>query len=198
MITVVSYQQQKQGRILVGLDNGVEVLLYRSECASYKLSEGAQLTTEQYDSLLQEVVAKRAIKRAMHILEQMDRTEYQLRDKLKQGGYPEVCIQAAVDYVSRFHYLDDRRYACTYVRYHQEKMSRQQISQKLMARGVGREDIHFALEEEYSGDEAGQITELLRKKHFDPEMADEKEKSRIYAFLMRRGFRSSDVIRAIS
>ena len=40
------------------------------------------------------------------------------------------------------------------------------------------------------------ILELLRKRCRDPRSADEKEKRRHYAYLMRKGFDSGDIRRA--
>ena len=133
----------------------------------------------------------------MHLLEQMDRTEQQLREKLKQGGYPQACIDLALEYVKSFHYVDDYRYACTYINYRQDRMSRYQLKVKLYGKGVSGELIDRALEECYEGDEQDQIIRLLEKKKFDAQNSDQKEFTRVYQYLMRRGFRSNDVLRAM-
>ncbi len=52
--------------------------------------------------------------------------------------------------------------------------------------------IEQALEDEYSGEEEQLIDRLLEKKHYDAETMDQKEKQRIYQYLMRRGFRPED------
>ena len=127
----------------------------------------------------------------------MDRTEAGLREKLIAGEYPEECIEEAIAYVKKFHYLDDVRYAKTYVRYKGEKMSRMQIRQKLSAKGVSRDTIDSAIEELYQGDESAQIMSLLQKRGYSGEECEQKEFQRTYQFLLRRGFRSSDVLRAM-
>ena len=111
------------------------------------------LSDEEEHQLIYEVVGKRAKRRTMHLLEQMDRTEQQLREKLKQGGYPQACIDLALEYVKSFHYVDDYRYACTYINYRQDRMSRYQLKVKLYGKGVPGEVIDRALEECYEGDE---------------------------------------------
>ena len=75
------------------MDDGTEFVLYRGEAKKYRLGEGAELSDNEYGELLYDVVGKRAKKRALHLLEKMDRTERQLRDKLRQGGYPPVCVE---------------------------------------------------------------------------------------------------------
>ena len=108
----------------------------------------------------------------MHLLEKQDRTERQLYDKLKQNGYPESCIESAIAYVKSYHYIDDFRYASTYIRYHQEKKSRQKLKMELMAKGIGRDLVDAALEEEYVSDDQKKIAELLQKRHYSFEDAD--------------------------
>ena len=155
------------------------------------------ISEADYEKLITEVVGKRAKKRALHLLEQMDRSERKLREKLTQGGYPDCCVDAAIDYVKSFHYLDDYRFASTYVRYHQDSLSRRQLEQKLMTKGIGRDDINCAIDSEYTADEEKHIAKLLEKKHYDPDNCDEKEFRRIYQFLMRRGFKSSQILSAM-
>lgn len=198
MITVTEYQKLPGGKLQFSFDNGMTFALYASEARRFRLKEDAGITEEDFRSLLDEVIGKRAKKRAMHLLERMDRTEAQLRQKLEEGGYPQICIDSAIAYVKSYHYVDDYRYACVFVRGSQEKMSRRQIRMKLMQRGVGVDLIERALQEEYAGDETEQISALLVKRHFIPGKSDEKEFRRTYQYLMRRGFQSGDILKAMN
>ena len=131
---------------------------------------------------------KQAKKRALNLLQRMDRTEYQLRRKLKENGYPEEVVECALDYVKSYHYVDDFRYASSYIRYHQTQKSRMQMKIALQQKGIRSEIIEQALAEEYTEEEEELIRKLLEKKHYDPECCDQKEKQRIYQYLLRRGF----------
>ena len=197
MIIVKEIEAVGKGRYRVKFDTGVTCLLYRKEMSSFYIEKGKEITAQQYQELLEEVVGKRAKKRALHLLEQMDRTEKQLRDKLLANEYPQSCIDGAIAYVKGFHYLDDSRYASNYVRFSQEKMSRVQMKQKLMQKGIASSVIADAIEEAYVADEMEQIMALLRKRKFVPEEADEKEFQRTYQYVMRRGFKSSDILKAM-
>ena len=197
MIIVKEIEAVGKGRYRVKFDTGVTCLLYRKEMSSFSIEKGKKITAQQYQELLEEVVGKRAKKRALHLLEQMDRTEKQLRDKLLANEYPQSCIDGAIAYVKGFHYLDDSRYASNYVRFSQEKMSRVQMKQKLMQKGIASSVIADAIEEGYVADEMEQIMALLRKRKFVPEKADEKEFQRTYQYVMRRGFKSSDILKAM-
>ena len=194
-IQIVSFEKLEKGKRRIRFETGETCIVYYSEIRGLGLEEGASITYEDYEKLLTEVVGKRAKKRALHLLEKMDRTEQQLREKLEASEYPAKCVEDAIAYVKSFHYVDDERYAKTYIRYRKEKMSRQQMKQKLMAKGITRDVISLAMEEEYDSDESVQIRNLLQKKHFSSETADDGEFRRMYNFLLRRGFRSNDILK---
>ena len=196
-ISVESIEPLEKGKVRIVFDNGTVVVLYRKEVAGLKLQEGLFLSKEQYDKILYEIIGKRAKKRAMYLLEQMDRSERKLREKLTQNQYPEECVDFAIDYVKKYHYLDDYRYACTYVRYHGEKLSRVQLLQKLLQKGITKDVAQKAIEEEAQADEIALIRQWIQKKGYSLDSADEKETRRMYAFLLRRGLKSSDICKEL-
>jgi len=194
---VVSVVPQDKKKVRVCLDNGDSFVLYKGEAAKLSLFEKEVIDDVKYGQIMTEILGKRATKRAMHLLEQQERTEKQLRDKLAQGGYPKQCIEQAISYVKAYHYVDDYRYATVYIRYRQEKESRQKLTQKLMMRGINKDIIMQALEEEFVTDECAQIKELLKKRRYDPDNVDEATRRKTAQFLMRKGFKSRDVFRAM-
>ncbi|MBR5126992.1 MAG: regulatory protein RecX [Roseburia sp.] len=194
---VVSVVPQDKKKLQICLDNGDTFILYKGEANKLSLFENEVFDDVKYEQIMTEILGKRATKRAMYLLEQQERTEKQLRDKLHQNGYPVCCIEQAISYVKAYHYVDDYRYATTYIRYHQEKESRQKLTQKLMMRGISREVIAQAMEEEFVADECMQIRDLLRKRGFDMDTSDETVRRKTVQFLMRKGFKSHDIFRVM-
>ncbi|MCI8872761.1 MAG: regulatory protein RecX [Lachnospiraceae bacterium] len=185
-------------RMRIFLEDGRSFVLYRGEVRRYSLEEGAELSAGQYEEICSEILKKRARRRTMHLLEKMDRTEAQIREKLRQGFYPEEIIEDAVAYVKGYHYLDDSRYAENYVRNQREKKSRRKIQMELMAKGIDRELAEQTLEEECQREnEQELILKWVEKKHYSAQTADLKEKQRMYQFLMRKGFQSDDILHVL-
>jgi len=193
-VQVTSVIPLEKGKARIRFEDGSEVILYKGEIRKLGIQEGCVITDEVYHKIIDEILGQRAIKRAMHLLERQDRTERQLYDKLKENGYPEVCIESAISYVKRYHYIDDFRYASAYIRYRQEKKSRQKLKLELQAKGIARDVIEEALEEEYVSDDQKKIMELLQKRRYSFENADTAEQRKNYQFLLRRGFQSSDIL----
>ena len=137
-----------------------------------------------------------AKKKAMSLLKYMDRTEWQLRDKLAAKGFSEEAVEGAVDYVKSFHYLDDYRYAVHFVELHYEQRSRQRMRQDLYQRHVPEEYIDLALESICENDDVA-LQEALRKITKGETEYSFEEKQKIAGKLYRKGFRLGDIKRVL-
>lgn len=137
-----------------------------------------------------------AKKKAMSLLKYMDRTEWQLRDKLAVKGFSEEAVEGAVDYVKSFHYLDDYRYAVHFVELHYEQRSRQRMRQDLYQRHVPEEYIDLALESICENDDVA-LQEALRKITKGETEYSYEEKQKIAGKLYRKGFRLGDIKRVL-
>lgn len=195
--TVTSLEWKEKGKVCLVLNERITLWLYRGELREFSLQTGSVFEEETYQKLLHEVLGRRATKRAMHLLERQDRTEYQLRQKLSQGQYPPEAIEDAISYVDSYHYLDDERYARTFISFHKDRRSRLRIRMDLQRRGIASEVIARCLEEEFDTDEMEQIMELLEKKQYVQNSQDQAARRKIYQFLLRRGFKSTDILRAM-
>ena len=137
-----------------------------------------------------------AKKKAMSLLKYMDRTEWQLRDKLAAKGFSEEAVEGAVDYVKSFHYLDDYRYAVHFVELHYEQRSRQRMRQDLYQRHVPEAYIDLALESICENDDVA-LQEALRKITKGETEYSYEEKQKIAGKLYRKGFRLGDIKRVL-
>jgi regulatory protein len=183
-----------KGRKEVLFDGAASLILYHGEIKKYDLRPDMELSLETYENIRDTAVLVRAKKRAMHLLEQYDRTEYQIRQKLTAGKYPKCVIDETIAYLYSYHYLDDARYADNYLAFSSEKKSRGQLTAELMRRGIDREVVLSAIERCEPADEAGQIRAWLEKKNVPSRRLEEKEYRKIYGFLARKGFQSGDII----
>ncbi|GAA0278321.1 recombination regulator RecX [Muricomes sp. OA1] len=197
-MTVTKLDAVTKTKSKVFLDGQFAFVLYKGELARYGIKEGAQIEEENYREVLEKVVIKRAKLRAMHLLEDMDRTESGLRDKLKQGLYPEEAIDAALSYVKSFGYIDDERYARQFIESRKASKSRREIYALLCGRGVAPEKIELAFEECFESDnEKDAIRQIIRKKRVIPAEATEEEMRKLYGYLSRKGFRYDDIRQVI-
>lgn len=181
-----------KGRYKIDIDGQFRFVLYKGELHTYHVKEGERISDGFLEEILSEVLPKRAKLRSMNLLKSREYTEYQIREKLRQGLYPEEAIDEAVEYVKSYRYIDDRRYAKDYIVYYSESRSRGRIEQDLFRKGISKELIRTVYEEDMSGenlpDEIPLIEKWLEKKGYNKENADYQEKQKMGAFLYRKGF----------
>ena len=196
-MTVTKIAAFGKNRYRIYIDERRAFVLYKGELSRYKIREGEVLGEESYREIVDSVLVKRAKLRCMNLLKSMDRTEWQLRQKLEQGEYPQDIIDTAVAYVKSYGYVDDISYASRYIDSRQQSRSRRQIICELQQKGIEKDVILAAYEEKEPVDECALIYRLLEKKHMEPRAATPKEKQKMYMFLMRKGFSSSEVSKVL-
>ena len=139
---------------------------------------------------------KRARKKAMCLLEHMDRTKKGLSDKLRQAGFSKESIEDALEYVESFGYLDDARYARTYIAGRINQKSKMKILMELGQKGIDPSVASEAWEEVqtlWEPDERAVLRANILKKYPENSRLDEKQMRRLYGFLARRGFAWNDI-----
>ncbi len=200
-VTKLEPYPKGKGRVSVYLNDKFAFVLYKGELSQYGIEEGTQINDELYERILDETLIPRAKKRGMNLLMNMDRTEADMRRKLGDGGYPAEAVDAAIDFLISFHYIDDLRYAGEYIRFKSSSMSRRQMSVKLSEKGVDKDIIEKAFlqfEEESGSDpeetERQLVQKLVAKRHPEGvENLDNTEKQKLRAYLFRKGFSMSAI-----
>lgn len=194
MMTVTKIEPLSKTRYKVYLDGQFAFTLYKGELSRYHIAEESVIEDDIYDSL-RLIVIKRAKLRAMHLLSDMGRTESQLRTKLKQGGYEEDAVEAAIRYVKSFGYINDMEYARSFIDSRKDRKSKKELYAALLQKGVPAEIVEQVFEEaDYGEKDSRQAIEaLMRKRSYNPETADVKEKQKMMGYLMRKGFSYQDV-----
>ena len=187
-----------KGKYKVYVDEQFAFVLYKGELSRFQLKEEGEIAEETVRQIKNEVLLKRAKLRAMHLLNGMFRTEDQLRQKLRQNGYPEDVTDEAIAYVKSFGYINDEAYIRNFVESRKDKKSRKELYALLSQKGVKGESVDRILDEIYEEhSDRKAIYEILRKKRWNPENADDKEKQKMYGYLVRKGFRYEDIRQVI-
>ena len=188
-------------RTKVYIDGEYAFVLYKGELRDYGIKVGNEISDSTYEEITTVLLPKRATKRAMNLMQKKDYTESKLREKLREGQYSDDCIDAAIEYVKSYKYLDDERFARDYITYQMELRSRNRILQDLVNKGISKDLCERLLNEIYeensSDVEIEQIQKLLIKKHYSEDM-EYKDKQKVIAFLLRRGYSMESIKHAIS
>lgn len=144
---------------------------------------------------------QRAIELAYKLVSQRERTVKQVREKLTAKECTPVAIDAALEELGRYGFIDDARYARLFAedKRRLQGWGERRIRMQLNRDGVSRDllDTLFADDEAAlnAPSELEAALELLRRKR--PDLSDPKVKSRMAGMLARRGIASSTVFQAL-
>lgn len=196
---VTKVEPVSKNRYKVEVDGEFAFVLYRRELSHYQIREECEVSEESFEQIKKEVIIKRAKLRAMHLLNDMDRTESQLRTKLRQSCYTEDVVEVALAYVKSFGYIDDLDYAKRYIQNRQNQKSKRELYAQLVGKGIEREMIELAMEECYTGedDEIEAIRRLAAKRKYHFRDATREEQQKQMAYFMRKGFSYENIRRAL-
>lgn len=128
-VTSIQEVDSKRRRVFINYEPAF--VLYISEIRRFNIKKDAYISLEDYEDII-DILNKRSKIRAMSLLKDRDYTRKKLFEKLKANGYPDECIEKAVQYVSSYGYIDDKRYAVNYIISHMTSKSRRVIEQSLM------------------------------------------------------------------
>lgn len=202
---ISAIEEVSGGRSRIVLDSGEHFILYKGEIRILKLKPEMELRDDLYKRIMTEILPKRAKLRVMNLLKSRPYTEYQLMKKLKDGEYPEAVCNNAIDYVKSFGYVNDREYACEFIRCKSGSHSRKELFTKLMQKGIRKDVIETAFSDMYGSyrdDRADATSELdvivkaLKKRGYTGDETYE-EKQKMLAYFYRRGFEIDSVRKAM-
>ena len=134
---------------------------------------------------------------AIYYLTFRDRSRKELCDKLTEKGYEEAEITETIEKLMSYGYINDKRYATSYIRSQMRGKGRRRITMELSSKGVDSE-MTRELCTELVPDEAETVYDLLERRYGNLNFTDEGQMRRMYSFFARRGFRYEDIRRAVS
>jgi len=186
-------EPNKKKKIGIYIDGEYAFMLYESEVHKLNLCEGFEISTEQYENIVNNTIYPMAKQKAVDILKFMDRTEMELRKKLSEAGFTQEIIDRTVDYINEYGYLNDERFAKAYLKSRMNTKSKLIIKTELIQKGVSKDIIKAIFEEEYDNNEAedpetNAIRKAIAKKTRTPEDMDYNTKQKLIASLYRKGF----------
>ncbi len=196
LITQVKPLDKQKSKVIIDYD--ISFVLYNRELRLYKITEGNEIEEDVYFQIISNVLPKRCLKRAGFILEKSDKTSKELRDKLVLAGYPEDIVEATIDKLISYGYIDDERYTKNYIRYHIKNKNFNKIKTYLMGKGINNQMIQDSFEEiekelNEDGDSIKDIQmnlikkEMLKKKIL--EKTDKKDISKIIMQIVMKGYK---------
>ncbi len=189
LITDIARLSDKKSILYINYDYTIP--LYNSEIRRYHFNKGEEVSSAILDEIKSDILVKRAKLRLMNILKTTDKTEHQLRQKLKEGYYGDDIIDIAIEYIRQYNYIDDSKIVMRYIDTHRFDKSKRAIRWELLKKGIVLDDYCERYLEEI--DERETIRQILDKKNIDVYNIEVKEKEKLYLYFARKGFSHNNI-----
>lgn len=163
------------------------------------LREGREIDPAAVERTVFEEEKRSAKECALNVLSFRERSPKEIRDKLVLKGFAPPVIDVVLGDLTAVGLVDENRFARAWIRDRvlSGKKGMRLVRSELMKKGVAKETIAAALEEE-PVDEETAARELVKK--YEPRLAalePRKRKKRLYDMLLRRGFSFSTVQKVV-
>lgn len=173
---------------VVYLDDGFLFKGKKWEIRKLNLDIDMLISPELYEQIYKEYGVRRCRYKAVDILSRSDKTEFELKRKLKDSYFAEEVIEEVIAELKRHHYVDDMRYAFNFVNYKSGTKSRFQIISLLKSKGVDNDIINNVIANEYNSKDEYIIIRKQLNKYADVDNNINREHiNKIYSSLVRKG-----------
>jgi regulatory protein len=188
-ITALTPQKRRPHRTSVFLDEKFAFGMDNADLVKYNLAVGMEITKEQLNGLLKQVLCIRARDAALRFVASRPRSSHEVVKRLEADGYPPAIINYVIKRMVQYRYINDGEFSAAYAASRlRQGYGRFRVRQELRRKGIEDACIEAALVQP-EGDDIKNITEWLIRKRIDPSSLNEpKKRKRCIDALMRRGF----------
>ena len=132
---------------------------------------------------------------ALRLIEFKDRTEKELREKLKEKNYDENSIDGEIEFLKNYGYIDDKRYAEHFVNdaINLKKWGKIRIRSELLRKGIDRDIVDNAIDDAFEDIGDNLVFSQMQTRFKNSDFSNIKERTRIFNFFMRRGFSPDEI-----
>ncbi|OLS02538.1 regulatory protein RecX [Tissierella creatinophila] len=190
--------QRKKDRVNIYIDHKFAFGLSLELKYIYDLKIDKDIDDDFIENVLKEEEARKAINTALNFLSYRQRSEREIRNKLKEKGYEKDYIERAIYFCKNQNYIDDESFAVNFVKdkINLNKFGTQRLKRELILKGIDGDIIESVLVEE-DDDEYERALQIATKKY---STYKDDDKNKIYrklgGFLQRKGY-SFDIVNKI-
>jgi regulatory protein len=173
--------------------------VHEDTVVALRLLKGSRLTSDDVRAIEREEHIRRALNQALRWIARRAHAAKEIERKLRQHEMDETTIETVMRRLAEQKLIDDRLFAIQWAqhRIRQQAKGRHFVRYELMQKGVAKADIEAALGDVDGEEELEHALQLARKKWRQTKGEPLARKHKTAAYLMRRGFPSEIVKRAV-
>lgn len=180
VLTRLEAQKNNKERVNVYIDDEFFCGLLIDDVVRQKLAAGMQLTEAELANLRTVSDENRFFAKALEYLLVSPKTELQVKQYLYKKQVETNTVNSIIARLKTFNYINDEDYATNFARAKSDKYGKRVIRQKLASKGIRSDDIEV-------GDQS-ELALTLARKYMRNKERDAKEFSKLYRYLVGKGF----------
>ena len=190
--------QRSHGRATLVLSTGETLVMPRAMLKERPYRGGTPFDREAFDSFMLERSYPFAMEKAVALLAMRSRTQQEIADALRKNAYPERTIARVMARLDEAGYINDTDFAEQWAASRTTKgMGARRIRMELRQKGVDSEAIDEALSAIDHDDMLSGALKAARKAASGKDLADPKDRQKIFAALARRGYGYAEARQAL-
>lgn len=186
-ITDIKPQVKNPTRCNIYLDNSFYCGLELETVMRHRLKIGASVSPEDLDEIQAESETMRALDKALNFISRSQKTKKQVAEYLESKGYLEKTIEAVLDKMSAYKFVNDQNYAKDYAKSASKNKGKRLISLELKRKGVSDEDMDEALND-IDGETETEAATKIAEKYLKSKEKTRENAVKCYKYLLSKGF----------
>ena len=201
VITKIEYQKKDPERVNIYVDGEFFCGISLNVLAQENLYEGLTIDEQTLDRILKEDLESRFMNRAVEYLSRTVKTEFQVRQYLKNLKFKkkgvwfnediqldwDLLFEQIINNLKKYKYIDDEEFAHAFVqsRLNVKPRGKSVLISELLSKGVSKEIAQRVCDEEIT-DELDVLRNAFRKRFKDEKFNIQNQK--MVGYLLRKGF----------
>lgn len=195
---IVTKINKKQKKYQIYIDNEYSFDLYLKEIKKYKILINQPISESVLLDIEKNVICKRGKNYVYHLISRKDYTYNELYKKLIKADYKEQYTQVILADIKSQGFIDDLNYTERYIEQMYIKKSKKEIIHNLQNKGIGL----YIINKLYDGyfNEYDAANQLIHKKIKGRQLEElsYQEKSKLYNFLYRKGYKYETINKVLN
>ena len=194
VITALKVQQKNKNKVNVFLDNTYFCSLALEVVMKNNLKPNMLIDEALIEKWQLESEKTFAYEQALKLISTRYKTQRETEDYLKQKGYLPATVFYVIKKLLEYDFINDERYAESFVYHKSQKDGINKIRQQLFAKGVKEDIIEKALAKI---DNQYQQIEQIAEKYMKNKEETKENIAKLYRYLMGKGFNYEDIKQVI-
>lgn len=184
-ITKVEVQKNDKTRVNLFLNGKYFCALDLETAVKNRLKSGTIITIEEIEKIQLESEKQTAYSKALKLISTRYKTQREVEKYLFDKGYLAPVVFYVIQKLIEYHYVDDNRYAQSYIATHKSTCGPQKLRQNLMQKGIKQSVIDAIIDENF--DQSSEILALANK-YMKSKEQNAQNYAKLIRYLLSKGF----------